>query len=123
MKINNEIHKNYLNNITVKENLLLLQKKIIGKYNEFEDKNNILLNKNFNYYSSNEQKDKFDNKSIEEIEKPINIFNIRLNQTKDNLIKLSQQYWPNVKICKNILELKGKVKIKNNLINNILFLG
>ena len=39
------------------------------------------------------------------------IYKIRLEQAKETLIELSKRKWPNVPICKNILELKGNVKI------------
>ena len=39
------------------------------------------------------------------------IYKIRLEQAKDTLIELSKRKWPNIPICKNILELKGNVKI------------
>ena len=39
------------------------------------------------------------------------IYRIRLEQAKGTLIELSKRKWPNIPICKNILELKGNVKI------------
>ena len=45
-----------------------------------------------------------------------NIYKIRLEQAKPALIELSKRKWPNIAICKNILELKGNVKIRNNII-------
>ena len=39
------------------------------------------------------------------------IYKIRLEQSKETLIDLSKRKWPNIPICKNILELKGNVKI------------
>ena len=112
MKIKNKILKNYLNNEVFKENFTIQKNKLIEYYNEFNHKNKCLLNNDLNHYSYNIQlKENLDDKSLEKNEKPINIFNIRLSQTKDNLIKLSEKKWPDINICKNILEMKGNVKI------------
>ncbi len=41
----------------------------------------------------------------------------RFNQTKNNLKQNSKKKWPNIKICDNILDLKGNVRY--NLYNKL----
>lgn len=116
MKNKNEIIKNHLNFISFKQNLSNQQKNLIQFYNNINPINKILIEKDKNY--TNEQfystKNQIDNH--EDFSKCANIFNIRLAQTRENLIELSEKKWPNINICKNILELKGNVKIKINII-------
>ena len=121
MKNKNRILKNYLNINIFNPSLLIQQKNLIDFYNNININNNI---ERENKYYSNinlEIKDIELNPGKEEEPKSPNIFNIRLNQTKEDLKKLSKNKWPNINICNNILELKGNV-IKYNYINNIYYL-
>ena len=109
MKNKNRILKNYLNINTFNSGLLNQQKNLIHLYNNKNFENRNIIESELNYYSrNNSQNNNYD--IINENEsKCANIFNIRLNQTRDKLIKLSENKWPNINICKNILELKGNV--------------
>jgi hypothetical protein len=40
------------------------------------------------------------------------LYFIRLTEIKTDIVKLATKKWPNVKICKNLLDVKGKVKFK-----------
>ena len=109
MKNKNKILKNYLNINTFNSGLLNQQKNLIHLYNNehFENKN--IIESEINYYSNSNSQNYNFNKINEEESKSANIFNIRLNQTRDKLIKLSKNKWANINISKNILELKGNV--------------
>lgn len=112
MKNKQEIIKNHLNISTFKNNLLKQQNNLIEFYNNINQSNDIVLDKASNNYTN----DKFvfikdNNENITNS----NIFNIRLLQTKESLINLSKIKWPNIAICKSILEMKGNVK-KINII-------
>ena len=109
MKNKNKILKNYLNINTFNSGLLNQQNNLIHLYNNENFENINILESEINYYSNNNSHNYNFNKITEQESKCANIFNIRLNQTKDKLIKLSQYKWPNNNICKNILELKGNV--------------
>jgi hypothetical protein len=114
MKNKNEIIKNHLNISNFKKSLLKQQESLIEFYNNINQRNDVVLEKDYNYYACN----KFYNiKDNNENIINTNIFNIRLMQTKENLINLSKIKWPNTPICKSILELKGSV---NKI--NIIFL-
>ena len=94
---------------TFNSGLLNQQNNLIHLYNNENFENINILESEINYYSNNNSHNYNFNKINEQESKCANIFNIRLNQTKDKLIKLSQYKWPNNNICKNILELKGNV--------------
>ena len=113
MKNKNRILKNYLNINIFNPSLLIQQKNLIDFYIERENKYYSNINLEINNIELNTGK--------EEEPKSPNIFNIRLNQTKEDLKKLSKNKWPNINICNNILELKGNVN-KYNYINNIYYL-
>ena len=112
--------KNYLNYDTFKENLRKQQNKMLQLYNE--------ETKNLNYKDSllNIEQDTIFYKNLYSIENtnnhniPLensnNIFKIRLEQTKDNLLELSKSKWPNVIIGKNVLDIKGNVNYKYYII-------
>jgi hypothetical protein len=38
------------------------------------------------------------------------LYFVRLTQIKNDLHKIAERKWPHLKICKNILDVKGKVK-------------
>jgi hypothetical protein len=40
------------------------------------------------------------------------LYFLRLNEIKNDLVKLAQKKWPSGKICKNMLDVKGKVIFK-----------
>ena len=112
--------KNYLNYDTFKENLRKQQNKMIQLYNEEA--------KNLNSKDSplNIEQDTIFYKNLYSIENTINhniplensnnIFKIRLEQTKETLLELSKSKWPNVRIGKNVLDIKGNVNYKNYII-------
>jgi len=116
-----KILKNYLNNETFKENLMKQQNKLLKLYNK-ENNNNLedfsYIKPSTFYYNNkslNLSEGNF-NTLLENNDK--NIYIIRLEQTKKVLIELSQRKWPNIIICKNILDIKGNVKI---IINNNIY--
>ncbi len=115
MKNKNKILKNNLNNLEFKKNLSIQQDNLIQFYNDLDETNNKFLEKDSIYYKNN-LNDSFFNNNKDELSLSIlpNIYTIRFNQTKDILSKLSQEKWPNINICKNILDLKGNVKIIYN---------
>ena len=118
MKNKNKILKNNLNILTFKKNLYNQQEHLIQFYNKLIISDNTYLETDSNYYMNELPFSEIDNK--DELPLWSNIFKIRFKQTKDILIKLSEKKWPNINICKNILELKGNVKLKfNNIKNNI----
>ena len=121
MKNKTKILKNYLNTSIFNQSLLEQQKNLISYYNSVNKENNIIKKDSY-YINKNKIEEKIDKKEGDEFLIPMsaNIFSIRLNQTKPNLIKLSQSKWPNVKICKTVLESKGNVKT-NIIITNKLF--
>jgi len=107
MKFKNEIIKNHLNISSFKKSLLKQQESLIEFYNNTNQSNHIVLNNDINNYINIKfYTIKDNNENITNS----NIFNIRLMQTKENLINLSKIKWPNTTICKSILELKGNVK-------------
>ena len=112
MKSKNKILKNNLNISTFNQSLLNQQNNLKELYNNINpiDKNIIIKNDINNFHLQNVQL-----KTIkeEDLSKNTNIYFIRFNQVKDNLIKSSIKKWPNINICKNILELKGNVIIIN----------
>ena len=114
MKNKNRILKNKLNISAFKENLSIQQDKLIQFYNDLDSSNNIFQEKDSNYYKNNLPALYFNNKDELSLQQSPNIFTIRFNQTKDNLIKQSKEKWPNINICKNILDLKGNVKLIYN---------
>ena len=106
--------KNYLNYEKLKKSLNLQQNKFIELYT----KDTLNKNKNIspNIISSKEiinsenilpniPQNNLDNSYSKN-----NIYKIRLDQSKQALIELSQRKWPNITIAKNILDLKGNVK-------------
>ena len=108
--------KNYLNYEKFKKSLKEQQNKFIDLYiKETLNKNqntssNIIINpkeiiNSVNLLSNIPQNNL--NNSYENN----NIYKIRLEQAKPALIKLCQRKWPNITISKNILDLKGNVKI------------
>ncbi len=112
---NKNINKNHL--LSISESLL----------KEFLQQNNSNLKK---LILSNEKKEneklKFPTNYIKEdiIENEINklsqynsLYISRFNQTKNNLKQNSKKKWPNIKICDNILDLKGNVRY--NLYNKL----
>lgn len=111
--------KNYLNYEKFKKGLIEQQNKFIDLLNK-ESLNK--SQKDISYINPNElinYKNILPNLSQNNINIPPetnNIYKIRLEQAKPALIELSQRKWPNIAICKNILELKGNVKIINNII-------
>jgi hypothetical protein len=116
-----KILRNYLNNETFKENLMKQQNKLLKLYNK-ENNNNL---EDFSYIKPSTLY--YNNKSLNLSEGNFNtllenndknIYIIRLEQTKEVLIELSQRKWPNITICKNILDIKGNVKI---IINNNIY--
>ena len=112
--------KNYLNYDTFKENLRKQQNKMLQLYNE-ETKNvnskDSLLNieQDTIFYKNLYSIENTNNYNIP-LENSNNIFKIRLEQTKDNLLELSKSKWPNVIIGKNVLDIKGNVNYKNYII-------
>ena len=112
--------KNYLNYDTFKENLRKQQNKMLQLYNE-ETKNlnskDSLLNieQETIFYKNLYSIENTNNHNIP-LENSNNIFKIRLEQTKDNLLELSKSKWPNVIIGKNVLDIKGNVNYKNYII-------
>ena len=105
----NIIHKNYLNINTFGKNLLAQQTKLIDFYNKTNFSDNSLIKIEKKYFN------KIHDSNTSDINDS-NIFSIRLNHTKDNLITLSLKKWPNISICKSINDLKGKVKLNINII-------
>ena len=106
---------------TFKENLMKQQNKLLELYNK-ENNNNLedfsYIKPSTFYYNNkslNLSEGNF-NTLLENNDK--NIYIIRLEQTKEVLIELSQRKWPNITICKNILDIKGNVKI---IINNNIY--
>jgi hypothetical protein len=116
MKNKNRILKNYLNHTTFNQGLLSQQNNLIQFYNSINNKNSNIINDLTNFSSINKKNENTEIKKEELILECDNIYNIRLNETKEGLIKLSKNKWPNIEICKNILELKGNVKQKINII-------
>jgi hypothetical protein len=114
MKNKNRILKNNLNISAFKENLSNQQDKLIQFYNDLDSSNNTFLEKDSNYYKNNLPASYFNNRDELSLQQSPNIFTNRLNQTKDNLIKQSKEKWPNINICKNILDLKRNVKLIYN---------
>ena len=112
--------KNYLNYDTFKENLRKQQNKMLQLFNE-ETKNlnykDSLLNieQETIFYKNLYSIENTNNHNIP-LENSNNIFKIRLEQTKDNLLELSKSKWPNVIIGKNVLDIKGNVNYKNYII-------
>ena len=112
--------KNYLNYDTFKENLRKQQNKMLQLFNE-ETKNlnykDSLLNieQDIIFYKNLYSIENTNNHNIP-LENSNNIFKIRLEQTKDNLLELSKSKWPNVIIGKNVLDIKGNVNYKNYII-------
>jgi len=112
--------KNYLNYDTFKENLRKQQNKMLQLYNE-ETKNvnskDSLLNieQDTIFYKNLYSIENTNNHNIP-LENSNNIFKIRLEQTKDNLLELSKSKWPNVIIGKNVLDIKGNVNYKYYII-------
>lgn len=107
--------RNYLNKDKFKENLSEQQNKVINEYN-------IIINNNKNNQNSKEssylKSDKYyyQNKSPDLPKNPEyssiqNIYKIRLEQTREALNLLSKKKWPEIKICKSVLDLKKNVKI------------
>ena len=112
MKNKNRILKNHLNYTTFNQGLLNQQNNLIQFYNSINIKNTN-IESDSNYYSCIIKKSQnIEIKCEEEISKCAKIYNIRLNETRDTLIKLSNNKWPNISICNNILDLKGNVKQK-----------
>jgi hypothetical protein len=112
--------KNYLNYDTFKENLRKQQNKMLQLFNE-ETKNlnskDSLLNieQDTIFYKNLYSIENTNNHNIP-LENSNNIFKIRLEQTKDNLLELSKSKWPNVIIGKNVLDIKGNVNYKYYII-------
>ena len=103
--------KNYLKYDIFKENLMKQQNKLIQLYKE--EISNINSNDSSYIKPSNSNYENLFN-IFPENHSPLennNIYKIRLEQTKDTLIEQSKIRWPNVTICKSILELKGNVII------------
>lgn len=110
--------KNYLNYEKFGESLLKQQKKFFELYNQEIVNNNTgqnSLNKILpdvsNYY--NISPNQIINKNIHITPEDNSIFKIRLDQTRESLTELSKIKWPNLTVCKNILELKGNVNYTN----------
>ena len=104
--------KNYLKYEIFKDNLVKQQNKLIQLYNEEiqnmnSNDSSYIKPSNSNYQNSYLFPERDLNISLEKN----NIYKIRLDQTKDTLIEQSKARWPNVNICKSILDLKGNVKI------------
>ena len=106
--------KNYLKYDIFKENLIKQQNKLIQLYKEENSK----MNSNNSSYikpSNSKYENLFNNFPESDLNFSLldknNIYKIRLKQTKDTLIEQSKIKWPNINICKNLLELKGNVKI------------
>ena len=108
--------KNYLNYEKFKKSLSRQQNMFIELYTKenLNRNQNVITNiispkemvKCENLLSNISQKNNLNN-SLENN----SIYRIRLEQAKGTLIELSKRKWPNIPICKNILELKGNVKI------------
>ena len=113
--------KNYLNCEKFRESLLKQQNKFFELYNQEIVNNNRVqnsLNKLIpdisNYYNISPKQ--IINKNINITPEDNSIFKIRLDQTRESLTELSKIKWPNLTVCKNILELKGNVNYTNYII-------
>lgn len=113
--------KNYLNCEKFRESLLKQQNKFFELYNQEIVNNNRVqnsLNKLIpdisNYYHISPKQ--IINKNINITPEDNSIFKIRLDQTRESLTELSKIKWPNLTVCKNILELKGNVNYTNYII-------
>jgi len=113
MSSKKKILKNHLNLSTFNQSLLNQQNNLIELYNNINLSDKNMLRNESMFYLNNQLNIQFKKIKEEELSKSSNIFEIRLNQTKDNLRKSCIKRWPNINICKNILELKGNVKIIN----------
>ncbi len=100
--------RNYLNKDKFKENLSEQQNKVIelSKNNQNSKESSYL--KSDKYYYQNKSPDLPQNPEYSSIQ---NIYKIRLEQTREALNLLSKKKWPEIKICKSVLDLKKNVKI------------
>lgn len=98
--------KNMLNK-NIKGNLLSQQNKIKELYDKENNDNKLISPKNTNDFYPN----KLDNieHNLKELPQYSSLYLKRLDMTKKYLMSESKKKWPNIKICPNILDLKGKV--------------
>ena len=93
----------------------LVDKNFISRLNKFKDiysKNdnkNILRDINHNYSNLSENYiSEYKNSNYVQYS---NLYFIRLNEIRKELDLIASNKWSGIKICKNILDVKGKVKL------------
>ena len=103
--INNFLNENFKQNLLVQQNNLIKFNESLETLNEIRNKPKIEPNFPDYFYERNLSFN-YDSKTLQQYSI---IYHNRLNKTKQKLIDECKKKWPSIKICENILGLKGNV--------------